>query len=46
MHTVHLCNRQLFTRDPMRSLLELRGFTPIGMVEWWNLGMMGLKEFV
>jgi hypothetical protein len=23
---------------------ELRGFAPIGMLEYWNIGMMGSKE--
>ena len=26
------------------QITELKGFAPIGMVEWWNFGMMGLKE--
>jgi len=25
---------------------ELRGLTPMGMLEYWNVGMMGLKEFL
>jgi len=24
---------------------ELRGFTPIGILEYWSIGRMGLKEF-
>jgi len=24
---------------------ELRGFAPIGIMECWNVGIMGLKEF-
>jgi hypothetical protein len=27
------------------SELELRGFAPIGILEDWNAGMMGLNEF-
>jgi hypothetical protein len=23
---------------------ELRGFAPIGIVEWWNIGMMGFGK--
>jgi len=23
---------------------ELRGFAPIGIVEWWNIGMMGFRK--
>jgi len=26
-------------------VLELRGFAPIGIMECWNVGIMGLKEF-
>jgi hypothetical protein len=34
--------------DPIYLLFpctELRGFAPIGMLEYWNNGMMGMKEF-
>jgi len=24
---------------------ELRGFAPIGILEYWGIGMIGLKEF-
>jgi hypothetical protein len=27
------------------SPIELRGFAPIGIMELWSNGMMGLKEF-
>jgi len=25
--------------------IEFRGFAPIGILEYWNTGMMGLNEF-
>ncbi len=27
------------------AVFELRGFAPIGVLEYWNNGMMGMKEF-
>jgi hypothetical protein len=31
--------------DLLLWLSELRGFAPIGILEYWNVGMMGLNEF-
>jgi hypothetical protein len=28
-----------------QTILELKDFVPIGTMEWWSNGMMGLKEF-
>jgi len=28
-----------------QRIFELKGFIPIGIMEWWSSGMMGLKEF-
>jgi hypothetical protein len=37
-------NYQNKSRVRKASAFELKGFAPIGMMEQWNCGMMGLKK--
>jgi hypothetical protein len=34
-----------FFKFHLKLIHELRGFAPIGIMEQWSNGMMGLKEF-
>jgi hypothetical protein len=35
-----------FFKFHLKLIHELRGFAPIGIMEQWDNGMMGLKEFL
>jgi hypothetical protein len=29
-----------------QAIKELRGFAPIGIMEWWNIGLRGMKQTI